>query len=332
MIKTLLNTLKIDFKVAFKNSFMLIIIIMAIIYILLINFVLPEKLEMSQTQVIAYDSTSQKIFENNFKNLTYINDKDKLKESLLKNESAIGIILKENTAEIVLRGYESQTQINNIKAIISNLYSGNYRSYEIITLGKEVNKLSFNKKMLPVLIATDVIMMGFLFIAAMLFQEKQEGSISAYRVTPAGTINYILSKVLINSFLAIIFGIIVAIFTIGFQINYIIYTIIIFISAFLVSLFGLFLAQFYSSISDFIYIALIFNVIAALPVMGYFNPSLYINIFKYIPSYPVMFGIDTLMTSGDISNSLKTLIVPIIELLIISPLTYITIKRNLIRR
>lgn len=332
MIKTLLNTLKIDFKVAFKNSFMLIIIIMAIIYILLINFVLPEKLEMSQTQVIAYDSTSQKIFENNFKNLTYINDKDKLKESLLKNESAIGIILKENTAEIVLRGYESQTQINNIKAIISNLYSRNYRSYEIITLGKEVNKLSFNKKMLPVLIATDVIMMGFLFIAAMLFQEKQEGSISAYRVTPAGTINYILSKVLINSFLAIIFGIIVAIFTIGFQINYIIYTIIIFISAFLVSLFGLFLAQFYSSISDFIYIALIFNVIAALPVMGYFNPSLYINIFKYIPSYPVMFGIDTLMTSGDISNSLKTLIVPIIELLIISPLTYITIKRNLIRR
>ncbi|MDN5342662.1 MULTISPECIES: ABC transporter permease [Oceanotoga] len=332
MIKTLLNTLKIDFKVAFKNSFMLIIIIMAIIYILLINFVLPEKLEMSQTQVIAYDSTSQKIFENNFKNLTYINDKDKLKESLLKNESAIGIILKENTAEIVLRGYESQTQINNIKAIISNLYSRNYKSYEIITLGKEVNKLSFNKKMLPVLIATDVIMMGFLFIAAMLFQEKQEGSISAYRVTPAGTINYILSKVLINSFLAIIFGIIVAIFTIGFQINYIIYTIIIFISAFLVSLFGLFLAQFYSSISDFIYIALIFNVIAALPVMGYFNPSLYINIFKYIPSYPVMFGIDTLMTSGDISNSLKTLIVPIIELLIISPLTYITIKRNLIRR
>ncbi|PWJ92023.1 ABC-2 type transport system permease protein [Oceanotoga teriensis] len=332
MIKTLLNTLKIDFKVAFKNSFMLIIIIMAIIYILLINFVLPEKLEMSQTQVIAYDSTSQKIFENNFKNLTYINDKDKLKESLLKNESAIGIILKENTAEIVLRGYESQTQINNIKAIISNLYSRNYKSYEIITLGKEVNKLSFNKKMLPVLIATDVIMMGFLFIAAMLFQEKQEGSISAYRVTPAGTINYILSKVLINSFLAIIFGIIVSIFTIGFQINYIIYTIIIFVSAFLVSLFGLFLAQFYSSISDFIYIALIFNVIAALPVMGYFNPSLYINIFKYIPSYPVMFGIDTLMTSGDISNSLKTLIVPIIELLIISPLTYITIKRNLIRR
>jgi hypothetical protein len=64
-----------------------------------------------------------------------------------------------------------------------------------------------NLRMVPTIIVFEVVLLGFLIAAVMMFQEKQEGTLRAYRVTPSGAVNYILSKTVLFILLSLAYGI-----------------------------------------------------------------------------------------------------------------------------
>jgi hypothetical protein len=106
----------------------------------------------------------------------------------------------------------------------------------------------------------------------------------------------------------------------------------IFLGAFLISLLGIFLAQFYSSLNEFIVVALIFNAVMALPVVSYFNPLIDIQIFKIIPSYSLIYASDEIISSVKNSYTLNTLLNLFIQISIFFPATYFSVRKTLIKK
>lgn len=337
-MKRFLNTLKLDTIIANRNWLFLIIIVIALLYVGLVNWIIPEEInvELNSNQIIL-DNTKSKMFEkimvSQNKSITVANSTEELNNFLEKNDNSIGIIFNEKSAEIINQGYESKKQINFLKATINSLYTQpKNNTIQTKVLENSEKKLTLNKKMFPILLATDVIILGFLFAATMIFQEKSDGSIYSYRVTSAGTSNYILSKLLVNIFMGIIFSLIFAVFTIGFNFNYGGYLLIVILSSAFITLLGMFLGQFYNSISEFIYIIMTLSIIMSLPVISYMSPGFSFDIFKIIPSYSVIYIIDGFLKGFTPKIFNNTIMILSIEIIVMYFFTYISIKKHLIRK
>ena len=340
-MKPFFSQFMIDFIVAKRNMFFIIVISIALLYSMIVNFVIPSKTESYSGNFYILDNTVNKKYTqalNSFGYNSFIaSSLDAIKENMSKDKSAVGLVLKDDGIEAVFQGYESFQQQNIIKSIFSGLYDtlnnqNSIAAYKTTVLKESAKKLPLNMKMIPVLLATDIIMLGFMFVAAMIFQEKKEGGLYAYRVSPGGTLNYILSKVIVNVMISVLFGVVFLFFTLGFKTNYFYFLSIIFLGAFLISLLGIFLAQFYSSLNEFIVVALIFNAVMALPVVSYFNPLIDIQILKIIPSYSLIYASDEIISSVKSSYTLNTLLNLFIQISIFFPATYFSVRKTLIRK
>jgi len=340
-MKPFFSQFMIDFIVARRNMFFIIVLSIALLYSMIVNFVIPSKTESYSINFYILDASvnakyKQALMSSDYKTFT-VSSLDSIKESMSKDKSALGLVLKDDGIEIVFQGYESLQQRNIIKSIFSVLYDtlnnqNSIAAYKTTVLKESAKKLPLNMKMIPVLLATDIIMLGFMFVAAMIFQEKKEGGLYAYRVSPGGTLNYILSKVIVNVMISVLFGVVFLFFTLGFKTNYFYFLSIIFLGAFLISLLGIFLAQFYSSLNEFIVVALIFNAVMALPVVSYFNPLIDIQILKIIPSYSLIYASDEIISSVKSSYTLNTLLNLFIQISIFFPATYFSVRKTLIRK
>ncbi|MGM0641633.1 MAG: ABC transporter permease [Thermotogota bacterium] len=337
-MKRFLNTLKLDATVANRNWLFIIVIAIALLYVGLINWVIPEELSMEMTSnQIILDNTKEKDFEKMMisqnEGIKTADSREEMLSFLEENDSSIGIIFNEKSAEIINQGYESEKQINFLKATLNTLYTQPQNiNIETQVLEETEEKLTMNKKMFPILLATDVIILGFLFAATMIFQEKNDGSIYAYRVSSAGTGNYIMSKLIVNTLMAVIFSVIFAVFTVGFNFNYGGYLLIVVMSSAFITLLGMFLGQFYNSISEFIYIIMALSIIMTLPVISYMSPAFSMDIFKIIPAYPVIYIIDGFLKGYTPDIFGNTVIILTIEIIVMYAITHFSIKKHLIRK
>lgn len=338
-MKKFLSVFMTDFTVAKRNMFFIIVIILAVLYSLIVHFLIPEKIGISSSPLFILDNSNNGIYADlkvNYSQYLTENEED-LKKKLNKNSSAYGIIIYNDTYKIIFQGYESEKQKNVILASAKTFFDslkGIYLFPDIKSenIGDYSSELPLNKKMIPILISTDIIILCFLFIAVMIFQEKQEGGIYAYRVSPSGTLNYISSKILVNILISYVFGIIFIFLSLGFSVNYFYFSLLIILGSFLISLFGIFLAQFYSSLSEFITVAMVFNMIMILPVILYFDPLMNLKIFRIIISYSIMLSADFIIKGENLSYIIKTFINLSVWIAFMFPLTYFSVRKTLIKK
>jgi hypothetical protein len=157
----------------------------------------------------------------------------------------------------------------------------------------------FDASLVPLILGLDVALMGFLFAGVMVLQEKTEGTVAAYRVSPGGTAAYVLSKLLFNlglaAFNAAVFlawahpagllepgllGVtLAAVATLTFL--------------------GMGLAVFFDGLSSFFYPLAVLGLLFNLPMIAYVSPSLELGWMRWIPTWDVMFhGRELLFPTG----------------------------------
>jgi hypothetical protein len=341
-MKRFFNSFSMDFLIAFRNKFILISIGLAILYAVLVNWVIPENISLEETSAYFYDNSSSKIFSQILKNSDnehyFLNSKEELYDTLSKEKNQPGIIFEDSNFRIIAQGYEDEKTLNIIASQIDMIYlnlSDEYIPYETQTIlikGDSKNSLPFNKKMIPILLATDIILLGFMFSAVMLFQEKKEGGIYAYRVSSAGTINYLLSKTFVNSIIGVIFAFIFSFLTLGFTINYFQFFLIVFLATLLMSVLGILIGQFYDSVSNFVYVIMLAAGFIFIPLIPLFSGSQGNILYKLIPSYYILFGVEELITNGRMQNFLEPVLFLFIEIIIIFLITISITKKILIKR
>jgi len=334
-----------DLKVTIRSGFHYAIIGLAVVFILLTHFLIPQSIETT-TEEIFFDNTSSKAFENYFIQNgadpgAFYNDFAAFENTLDKSG---------NTAGIMISGYEGSYKfeiftksaippkteniiiaaLDTAAAAISGQEMPGAIEYEILKQG--INRIPFNKALLPVFITFEAIMMGFILIAVLVFQEKHEGSIRAYRISPSKTVYYIFSKTAVLTIIGLLYGFFTTVFITGFNADFLALLLIIFIASIFINFLGLALSVFFNNISEFLIVSLTALALIQLPLVSYFNPSFSPQYLKYIPSYPVIFGVRQALFFPESRDYLwPMLLILLIETIIVFGFCYLAVRIKLMK-
>jgi len=337
-MKAFINTLKIDFLIANRNFFFLIIIGVAFGYVLTVNFLVPKELGFQNGGKYFVDNTDIKkptfyLKISGYSNLL-INNEEELYERINSEKNSLGIVFDNNGGELVVQGYESDRMLNNMKASLYAFETSGMNVSENIQveyLNDFNDKVPFNQKFIPMLMAFDILLISFMFIPVMVFQEKKEGSINAYKVTPAGSIHYMFSKIAVGIVLSAIFSYIFILFTMGANADYLKITFYTVISSIILSNIGLIIAQFYSSISEFVVPFFLVTLMFFLPAVKLFSPSFNFPGIELIPSYPLLIEMDKLVSGETTAFFDLNFWILILEAVVILIITFFLLKKRLLK-
>lgn len=316
MLKTYCTLVGQDFKIAFRNYFHIVVLVLALIMIIVINFAIPEKVKITPNKVF-FDNTEGQFLKKHLMSKgvdkdRFLDSKEALEQYVKNTGNSIGIILEGtpdfHTVSILHQGTESKETLNLLNATIEDTIKKIKTSpsqsetypYKLEYIYGKSHAIPFNKSMLPVFICTEVVTLGFLLISVMVFQEKQEGSIRAFRITPATTLHYILSKTTVNVCLSLFFALLLMLFTLGTNANYLSAIILIINGCIFMTLLGLAISVFFKSLQEFLFPGILIIIAAGLPLTSYLTPSFSPWYVKFIPSYYLLFNLrEVLLNSGE---------------------------------
>ncbi len=342
-MKRFINLLRQDMVVAQRNYFHYVVITLAVLMSAVILFLIPNTVKLTPNELFL-DLTHEKRLEDFARDQgteegRIFQSKEGLLEAVDKNSNSLGIILEgdmENAKVTVIhQGTESVEIINVLDATIQGALDeirGITRkaNYQVQYLRPKTDPIPFNKMMVPLMVVTEAVMLGFLLIAVMVFQEKEEGSVRAYRITPSGTMVYILSKAVINVGLAVLYTSILIFLTMGFQVNILAVLMIVVLASFLMTLVGLSISVFFDNLQQFIFIGVLVIGIISMPIASYLTPAISMPFMEWLPSYPVLFGLrEVLFPTGKAGMITAVSITLGIEIILFIVISYHAVRNKL---
>jgi ABC-2 type transport system permease protein/fluoroquinolone transport system permease protein len=296
-----------DLVMAYRNGLILVAVVLSTVLILLVNFAFPKSAKLSAREYVV-DSTPDRFvaayLQRAGKAASLLGSEDELLDMVKKDRTAVGIAVRGNreapSAVIYRQGNEPEGAMQGLNAALAVMLreaSGQAAQgtlslhHEQVLLRPDAAKPPFNQSMVPVILATEVTLLGYLFAAVMVFQEKAEGSINAYRVSPRGAWPYVASKLVSNTVLSVGYGAAILLFTVGPSVSLLPALGLVALAALLLSAVGLTISVFFEDLSGFLYPAMGLFLVFGLPVTAYFFPALQVRALGLIPSYPLAFGI-----------------------------------------
>ena len=299
-----LNSFLNDLKISFRTFYIYIEIIMALIFVVILLFIIPENFSSSAKMYAYIDNTipSNTIIEKLENEATgsviLLDSKDEIKLKLEEDRNSVGLSIstedRKVVYDIVLQGYESGKYRNIIeKSLVSHIAEslpGYERVTNIETLSGSNERLSDRINILPVFLLLNSSFVGLFIVATYIFMDKDEGTIRAFTVTPSRVWEYLLSKMGVMLVTGLITALITTVFVAGLKPNYLhLVFLLIATNAFGTSL-GLFIASFYDSIIKAFGSLYILIIMFAFAVTSYYMPSFSPWIIKILPSYPMLFA------------------------------------------
>ncbi len=333
-----------DMAVVHRNGYVYVVLGLAALFILLVNFALPKQLEVTGREYLVDLTAGQLIapiareagFEEHM-----LASEEELQQALERDRQAVGVVFRGNRehpqAVIYRQGNEPEKAMRGLEAAVISIWNTAGDLEQPVTYRQELlrpasEKPPFNLGFVPVLLAFEVALLGAFFVSALVFQEKEEGSIRAFRVSPAGTWPYILSKITVNVLLSLLYGFLLFVFTLGLRPELPAVLLLAALTGFLMTAFSLTISVFFKSLSEFVYVTAVIMTVLSLPMVSYFVPAFSAAYFVFIPTYPLVFGIRELVFStGKTGFYLQMLLILAAEILVLLALARITVERKLMR-
>lgn len=340
--------LKKDIVVGFRNYFFLVVIIVALVFASIINFVIPEDAEIKPNvyYYFEYEGEHKEVLQDvfyeseiNHSKVTRVNSREEVVDNMKKNFNSIGIIIDEidnrPNVNFLMQGYENNEVVNSLVLAIKDDIDRKVREemeIETLFLKKEVNQeqIPLNKNVLPIFLAMEPTMLGFMIIAAFIFMEKDEGTIRAYRVSPGKIPEYLASKITLMVILGLISTIISTFLVVGSNADYGSLIAIVVVGSIFASGLGLIIGSFFDSISKSIIWILFVSIIFSVPFASYFVPSFAPIYIRLLPTYSLLFALrEAIFPTGNMDIIYSTLLIFIVLSLINYILAIFVYKRNL---
>lgn len=304
MIRRLLALTVKDLRVVARNHFLTAVLVLAVVYALAVNYLVPGD-PSGRPVAVVWDTTALGLMGRLYlaaePDRSLVVDSEAAYREALEEGNRIGIkVLGElvpERIEVTYQGYESARMRRVIEATLHvqalGLSGANVPVFETRTLrGPGAGEPPpFNLTLVPVLILTEAAMVGLLLAAALLFSEKEEQTLAAYRVTPGGLLEYMTAKGLVMGLMALAFTVLFTVLTVGATAAWLPLLTVVFLAAVVVTVIALALAVFYRNLSQFMLTAVVLNFTLALPVVSYFQPSFSPAVLRLLPSYPLLFAL-----------------------------------------
>ena len=344
MLSRLLNLLKLDATLLWRNKFVHVSLLTALIFVVLVNLIIPGELKAGVAEYV-FDNTEDQVFADflarDIDPRYIMNSEQELRQRVGDDTNSVGIILGGSPANpqavLLQQGHEHPKSISLLAVALDTLWEreggvSRPAAHSTSLLYPEAERIPFNLALLPILIALESVLLGFYFAAVMVFQEKDEGGIKAYRVSPGGVTEYIASKVLVNVGLGLLSGLLIVGATVGLGAQYGQLIILIAVAAAVMTLLGLGLGVFFASLSGFIYPALLVATVMTLPLAFYLFPAFNLPLINLITTYPVMFGLrEILFPAGRPGLLAEALGILLPQAALAALFCYLAVKRRLMQ-
>ena len=191
---------------------------------------------------------------------------------------------------------------------------------------------------LPIVLLGDLAVMGYMFIAAMVFFEKGQGSIFAVVTTPIKVKQYILAKII--SLLIFITAVSVAVvyavsIAKGVSVNLLFVLIAILLTALFYMLLGLFIATKYKDFTDFLFPSGVWLMALFIPMLGLLElPGLaFMNkLFYVFPSQGMLFLMKAMFSKVSSFNLIYAIGFNVVAIIVLFNLCVKEFNRKVIGR
>ena len=138
-----------------------------------------------------------------------------LDEALAKDTGGVGIHIKEGKPNIVLYVGTEKVDRHRADYALSLLHSGN--EYRPETVGDNTPEMKQRREITCELLFIEIVAVGFLGIASVLFKEKQMGVIRVHGIMPLKKSLFVCSKVFLFLLTDLVFAALLALFNVGLK-------------------------------------------------------------------------------------------------------------------
>lgn len=289
-----------DMKLAFNGLYFYIEIAMALIFILIMLFVVPENFDKTQTIVAVipenYINVDQNLSLNGFE-IERVKNKIELEEALKEDSAKIGLMVSsqnnEPTIEFIMQGYEGDAIKNLLKGVIEGQMKSITASTHLVfnsnTLDETSGKLSDRSNLLPVYLTMNVALMGLFIIAAYIYLDKDEGVIRAYAVAPVAIWQYLASKILVMNVVGVLTSVLVVVAVHGLSMHFLALCFMVLIYNTFGSCLGLWVSSYFNSMTKAMGAMYLCIMILLMPAISYSIPSFDPSFLKWLPTHPMLY-------------------------------------------
>ena len=211
MWKIFISLFKKDCQMMTAGKFFLLAVGSLLLYTLFINFGYIKFMKAELYHVYLYDPQGT---QPQASNLIYpVISLEELEQALVTDTTSIGIDAGSGAPDIILYYGSEKVDRHRADYARSLLYPDN--GYTAKTVGVNTPELKQRKEITCELLFIEIVAVGFLGIASVLFKEKQMGVIRVHAVLPLKKSLFILSKIVIFLSADLIFAALMTVFNIG---------------------------------------------------------------------------------------------------------------------
>lgn len=293
-----------DMKVSYRTFYVYIEIFMALVFVAVMLFVIPENFETTRTMAAYVDPSlnpaqvEEAFLQSGGEDILLLPSREALIEMMEEDRSASGAVISLRGGrlhyEILLQGYEGERLRNIIETAFAGGMQAQHPAFEDRTemevLHPGAQRLSDRVAMLPVYLMLNSSFMGLFIVAAYVFMDKDEGTIRALTVTPVTIRDYLLSKVGVMLFTGLLTGVLVVAFIAGTQTNYPLFLLVLATTNLFGTALGLFIASFYDTLIKSMGTIMMVVIAMAFASISYYMPSFSPLVLRLLPSYPMLFA------------------------------------------
>ncbi|WP_105616234.1 ABC transporter permease [Vallitalea okinawensis] len=323
MIARIRALIKKEFILGSKNYFTAVIIATAIMFALIIRFVIPEDMSHQATIFFAVDQQVLDSFGTLLEDdQQVLESRDAIIEAMEANINSVGVYLTlmndTPEVELILQGHESKSMVElyklSIRRQMKTMYESDEESWEgaySVQLLKDYNSepnIPFNHSMIPLFILFESTLVGFVMIATLIFSEKEERTELAFAITPGRIGELLVSKAVFIAVLGLVSCCIITIPTVGLKGSFSFVLLLVFVGNIFGSSIGLLIASFFKDLSKSMVWIILLSLILSAPMISYFVPAYNPTWLKIIPTYPLMYALkEAYFPTGNTSMIINTL-------------------------
>ncbi|MDD3213728.1 MAG: ABC transporter permease [Eubacteriales bacterium] len=284
-----------DFKRLLANALFWVITATLVLIVLVVNFALPK--------TVAGEDYPLYTYQINIPGATAVESEARLRE-LVRDSGAVGLLGTDGGILTVLNPGLSDKTIHAIMVLLFNPSAADTVKISVESLSPIREAVPFNKRMTPVFICFEALVIGFILGGTLMLSEKEESTVRALRVAPVSADAYLLSKTLLFSVIGTVYALLMAFLCIGFGFPILPFCLLSFFGSTVFSLIGLGFTPFFRDMSSWFFTMALVLAINMLPVVAYTEPSFSPLWLRAIPSYPLLFAYeDVLLGTGAVSSS-----------------------------
>lgn len=275
-----------DLRLLLRNAIFWVISVSLVLIVITVNWLIPADTDLAANNLVVYG------LQLSGEGIQVVESPQAVRE-LVQSTGVTGLIKIDDQLTVVHSGLSEQA----VAALVSQLTPPvePLPAVQVQTLRQANLSTAQNLRLMPVFVSFEAVVLGFLMAAILLLGEKQEGTLKAFRVSPGGTLAYVLSKSLLFALVGTAYALLMVLATVGFAFNWGQFVLLTVLGCLLYTLLGLSLAVFFDDISGWFFLATLILSLNMLPMVSFAVPSFSPAWMQLIPSYGGLFAYEEIL-------------------------------------